>query len=49
MDDTSQFAYFDAALGLLGMLNVVLQRRLPGGSGSDGVVRWIESWILGQV
>jgi hypothetical protein len=38
---------FDATVGLLGMLNVVLKRRPPG-EPDDEVVHRIESWILGQ-
>ncbi len=38
---------FDAVVGLLGMLNVVLGRR-PSGEPDDPVVRRIEGWILGQ-
>lgn len=38
---------FDAAVGLMGMLNVVLKRRPPGDPG-DEQVRKIEGWILGQ-
>jgi hypothetical protein len=38
---------FDAAVGLFGMLNVVLGRR-PSGEPDDPVVRRIEGWILGQ-
>ena len=38
---------FDAAVGLMGMLNVVLRRRPPGDPG-DKRVRKIEGWILGQ-
>jgi hypothetical protein len=38
---------FDAAVGLFGMLNVVLGRRLPGDPADDGV-RKVEGWILGQ-
>jgi hypothetical protein len=40
---------FDAAVGLFGMLNVVLQRRPPGDPTDDDVVRKVEGWILGQV
>ena len=38
---------FDALVGLLGMLNVVLGRR-PSGEPDDPAVRRIEGWILGQ-
>ena len=38
---------FDAVVGLLGMLNVVLGHR-PSGEPDDPVVRRIEGWILGQ-
>ena len=38
---------FDAAVGLMGMLNVVLKRRSPGDPG-DEQIRKIEGWILGQ-
>ena len=38
---------FDAVVGLLGMLNVVLGRR-PSGEPDDPVIRRIEGWILGQ-
>jgi hypothetical protein len=38
---------FDATVGLLGMLNVVLKRRSPG-EPDDEVVHRIEGWILGQ-
>jgi hypothetical protein len=38
---------FDAVVGLLGMLNVVLGYR-PAGEPDDPVVRRIEGWILGQ-
>ena len=38
---------FDAAVGLLGMLNVLCGGRPPGAPG-DPVVRKIEGWILGQ-
>ena len=38
---------FDAAVGLFGMLNVVLGRR-PSGEPDDPVIRRIEGWILGQ-
>jgi hypothetical protein len=38
---------FDAVVGLLGMLNVVLGRR-PSGEPDDPTVRRIEGWILGQ-
>lgn len=38
---------FDAAVGLIGMLNVVLKRRPPGEPG-DKRIRKIEGWILGQ-
>jgi hypothetical protein len=39
--------HFDAAVGLMGMLNVVLNRRPPGDPG-DKPSRKIEGWILGQ-
>jgi len=38
---------FDATVGLLGMLNVVLKRRPPGEPDNE-VVHRIEGWILGQ-
>jgi hypothetical protein len=38
---------FDAAVGLFGMLNVVLGQRAPG-EPDDPAVRRIEGWILGQ-
>lgn len=38
---------FDAVVGLFGMLNVVLGRQPPG-EVSDGPLRAIEGWILGQ-
>jgi len=38
---------FDAVIGLLGMLNVVLGGR-PTGEPSDPAVRQLEGWILGQ-
>ncbi len=38
---------FDAVVGLLGMLNVVLGLRSPGNP-KDDEVRRIEGWILGQ-
>lgn len=38
---------FDAVIGLFGMLNVTLKRRLPGDP-TDENVRKIEGWILGQ-
>jgi hypothetical protein len=38
---------FDAVVGLLGMLNVVLGRRPPG-EPDDPIVRRIEGWNLGQ-
>lgn len=38
---------FDATVGLFGMLNVVLDYRLPG-EPADDRVRKIEGWILGQ-
>ncbi|MDF2781100.1 MAG: Methyltransferase type 12 [Geminicoccaceae bacterium] len=38
---------FDAVVGLLGMLNVVLGRRASG-EPDDPIVRRIEGWILGQ-
>jgi hypothetical protein len=39
--------HFDAAVGLMGMLNVVLNRRPPGDP-ADKRIRKIEGWILGQ-
>ena len=39
---------FDATVGLLGMVNVVLGRR-PAGAPGDAGVRRIEGWILGQM
>jgi hypothetical protein len=44
--DASGENRFDAALGLLGMVEVVTGRRLEGGSDPD--VRTWEGWILGQ-
>ncbi len=38
---------FDAAVGLFGMLNVILGYR-PSGEPDDATVRDIEGWILGQ-
>ena len=38
---------FDAAVGLLGMLNVAIGRRPPG-EPADEATRRIEGWILGQ-
>ena len=38
---------FDAAVGLFGMLNVALKRRLSG-EPDDPAVRTVEGWILGQ-
>ena len=38
---------FDAAVGLFGMLNVVLGRH-PAGDPGDEETRRIEGWILGQ-
>ena len=38
---------FDATVGLLGMVNVVLGRRSPG-TPCDPEIRRIEGWILGQ-
>ena len=38
---------FDAVIGSFGMLNVVLQRRLPGDP-TDDDIRRVEGWILGQ-
>ena len=38
---------FDAVVGLLGMLNVVLRHRGPG-EPEDERVRRVEGWILGQ-
>jgi len=39
---------FDAAIGLFGMLNVVLGHR-PSGEPSDTIVRKVEGWMLGQL
>jgi hypothetical protein len=39
---------FDAAIGLFGMLNVVLGHR-PSGEPDDEAVRRVEGWILGQL
>jgi SAM-dependent methyltransferase len=39
---------FDAAIGLFGMLNVVLGHRSPGDP-SDAIVRKVEGWMLGQL
>jgi SAM-dependent methyltransferase len=39
---------FDAAVGLFGMLNVVLGHRPPG-EPSDAIVRKVEGWMLGQL
>jgi hypothetical protein len=38
---------FDAAVGILGVLNVVVGRRAPGEPG-DPELRRVEGWILGQ-
>ena len=38
---------FDAAAGLVGMLNVLFGHRLPG-EPADDQIRRIEGWILGQ-
>lgn len=38
---------FDAVVGLLGLLNIVLGRRPPGDPG-DPAIRRIEGWIMGQ-
>ena len=38
---------FDAVVGLLGMLNVVLQARPPG-EPDDPEIRAIEGWMLGR-
>jgi hypothetical protein len=38
---------FDAAIGLFGMVNVVLGRRAPG-EPEDEHTRKIEGWMLGQ-
>jgi SAM-dependent methyltransferase len=39
---------FDAAVGLFGMLNVVLGRR-PSGEPMDATVRMVEGWMFGQL
>ena len=39
---------FDATVGLFGMLEVLLGRRLPGDP-NEGTLRKLEGWILGQV
>jgi hypothetical protein len=39
---------FDAAVGLLGMLNVVLGYR-PAGDAQAEIIRRVEGWILGQM
>ena len=39
---------FDAAVGLFGILNVVLGYR-PSGEPSDAVIRKVEGWMLGQL
>lgn len=39
---------FDAAIGLFGMLNVILNRR-PSGAPSDDEIRKVEGWMLGQL
>jgi hypothetical protein len=39
---------FDAVVGLLGLLNIVLGRRPPGDP-TDPAIRHIEGWILGQL
>jgi hypothetical protein len=38
---------FDATVGLFGMINILLNKRLPG-EPKDEQVRKIEGWILGQ-
>jgi hypothetical protein len=38
---------FDATVGLLGMLGVVLERHPPG-EPADAEIRAVEGWILGQ-
>jgi SAM-dependent methyltransferase len=38
---------FDAAVGLVGMLNVVLGHRAPG-EPSDALIHEVEGWMLGQ-
>lgn len=38
---------FDAVVGLLGMLDVIEERRSPGCPGEPALVRW-EGWILGM-
>ena len=39
---------FDAAVGLFGMLNVVLGHR-PSGEPSEAIIRRVEGWMLGQL
>jgi hypothetical protein len=39
---------FDAAIGLFGMLRVVLRQRPPG-EPRDDAIRRVEGWILGQL
>jgi hypothetical protein len=39
---------FDAFIGLLGMVNVLEQRREPGDPADDRSVQTVEGWILGQ-
>jgi hypothetical protein len=39
---------FDAAVGLFGILNVVLGRRVSG-EPADGVTRRVEGWMFGMV
>jgi len=39
---------FDAFVGLIGMLNIVLGRRSPGEPARDSPQRSVEGWILGQ-
>jgi hypothetical protein len=39
---------FDAVIGLLGMLNVVVGRRSPGNPDDDLTVNQVEGWMLGQ-
>jgi hypothetical protein len=46
-DDAAGEDRFDAVVGALGMLNVVLGNRLPGAP-DDPAVRSVEGWILGQ-
>jgi hypothetical protein len=47
-DDRRGDDRFDAVIGLFGMLNVVLGRRLSGEPAGDEDVHRIEGWILGQ-